>query len=56
MLGLALQRLPDLPDPHLERRVADKNIRPPRVEQFLLRHQLAGVLDKIEEHAVRLRR
>jgi hypothetical protein len=56
VVRLVLERLPDLADADLERRVPDKHIRPRRVEQLLFRHEPARVLDQIEEDAVGLGR
>ena len=52
LLRIVGQRLPDLPDADLERRVPDKDVRPGGVEEFLLRHEASGVQGEIEQHTV----
>ena len=56
LLDLVVEGLADLADAHLQRGVADEDLRPAGVEQLLFRHETAGVLDQVAQDVVSLRR
>ncbi len=54
--GSSPERAPDLADAHLQRAVADVDVRPGQIEQLVLRHELPAPRHEVLQDRERLRR